>query len=288
MKFLKILAVITLIINECILLANSKCVMYDACSTKYDYDANSGADPLKIKWNNCKVDMMDPVRLSHHSDTARLYKELCPMLYHEDKPNHVCCSHNQLLILQNDIQAASAVLDSCPSCYMNFRTFWCYMTCHENQSDFIRISKDVMQPYVNLTRVFEARKHKQDAHDSDNTNNENTDDDYGDEDENDYENEEVVDKKQLDDNAPKSDDINSLESNSDKSGKEHNNDAVVDYHASDDEYAVDGHEAHRSKRNSHYPNQLANLVEGKSVLSVSELTYFVSEEFFLGLIDSCK
>lgn len=274
MKFLKILALIIVLLHECILSINAKCVMYDACSTKSDYDPTTGADPLKVKWNNCKVDMMDARRVEPHSDTARLYKEICPMLYHHDRPNHICCSHNQLVILNNDIQAASAVLDSCPSCYMNFRTFWCYMTCHENQADFVRVSKDVMQPYMNITKILEARKHQkpEDNDSGEDPEGEGEGDEYDDDTENGVDGEEVEAKK--DENHSKDE----SQKNADYHDAEKRDDSDKDYFA----------EHQRSKRNAHFPKHLAQAVEGKPIASVDEITYYVNEDFFWGLINSCK
>jgi hypothetical protein len=117
-----------------IIVANAKCVIYDVCSNRTNF--RSGFDnPAKVQWLPCHVDNIEPRRLDNKAHVD-LFKKLCPMMYKQDD-EALCCSINQLLIIEFDIVAAQAIMGPCPACYLNFRTIWCNLACNPDQAEFV-------------------------------------------------------------------------------------------------------------------------------------------------------
>jgi hypothetical protein len=146
------------LLNNFYLPCFTKCVMYDACHSQNNLQSDYSSSPLSMKWNNCytqnkttvdQIDFIDesPLKSDH---AINLYKKICPMLYKSDKDN-VCCAANQLMILESDLERAETIIGSCSSCFLNFRTLWCYMACAPNQHEFLRPVELVMKKYTNLT-----------------------------------------------------------------------------------------------------------------------------------------
>ncbi|KAH9496657.1 NPC intracellular cholesterol transporter 1 [Bulinus truncatus] len=74
------------------------------------------------------------------------FKENCPNLY--TGPNvTTCCSDGQILTLNDQVAFPRLALQRCPSCYHNFMSLWCYLTCGPKQAEFMSVNKT--QPYVN-------------------------------------------------------------------------------------------------------------------------------------------
>jgi hypothetical protein len=120
-------------------------------------------NPFEAKWYNCKYDG-EPMPLGDEK-AIQDFKELCSPLYAgDDTP--VCCAPNQLAALKKDLQAAEAVgIGSCSSCYFNFRMLWCYMACHQNQSEFIVPTKLEYQTVMDFDKYlnkFKLSKHSED------------------------------------------------------------------------------------------------------------------------------
>ena len=137
--------------------------MYDACSKYNEHSSNPATDynksPFTCMWFNCYTnrtktsvsisDYKEPETLSDHH-AIHLYKHLCPMMYKSDN-DKVCCSSNQLRILENNLGLAEAVIGSCSSCFLNFRTLWCQMACAPNQDEFMRPNTIEIKDYTNFT-----------------------------------------------------------------------------------------------------------------------------------------
>lgn len=49
----------------------------------------------------------------------------------------VCCNKDQLDALNGNMQQAASILVRCPSCFENFKKFWCLFTCSPDQSLFM-------------------------------------------------------------------------------------------------------------------------------------------------------
>ncbi|ODQ65807.1 patched sphingolipid transporter [Nadsonia fulvescens var. elongata DSM 6958] len=52
----------------------------------------------------------------------------------------VCCTGDQLKILQTSLKKADSLISSCPACHNNFYQFWCQFTCSPNQSEFVDVT----------------------------------------------------------------------------------------------------------------------------------------------------
>ena len=55
----------------------------------------------------------------------------------EYQHTNVCCSPQQLDALHGNMQQAASILIRCPTCFENFKRFWCLFTCSPNQSLFV-------------------------------------------------------------------------------------------------------------------------------------------------------
>ena len=115
---------------------------------------SGGSDLKESKWYNCRVDsepeaLDDPV-------AAELIRDLCPALFegHNDLMAPLCCNKEQILILNEDLKKAEALIGNCPSCYFNFRNMWCHMTCSPNQADFVIAKTTVIRPIHNYTNLI--------------------------------------------------------------------------------------------------------------------------------------
>lgn len=128
----------------------SKCVMYEACANLSPLYA--GQSPFESKWQNCRYDgEPQPVQNGHALD---MFKKLCPDLYNGDEKQALCCSANQIRILTKSISEAEALIGSCPSCYFNFRNFWCQITCHPDQHRFVQPTEYTLLEVNNFTHLF--------------------------------------------------------------------------------------------------------------------------------------
>ncbi|RMZ99210.1 niemann-pick c1, partial [Brachionus plicatilis] len=146
--------VLIVLIYKC----QSKCVMYDACANLSPL--YKGQSPFKAKWQNCEYSgEPQPV---HNQHVMRMFKKLCPSLYNGDDNQALCCSANQIRILTKSISEAEAIIGSCPSCYFNFRNFWCQITCHPDQHRFVQPIEYQLAETNNFSHVLhEYEKAKQ-------------------------------------------------------------------------------------------------------------------------------
>jgi Niemann-Pick C1 protein len=164
---------IVLLFNNLYLLCYTKCVMYDACHSQLKVltGSDNTNDPISNnKWYNCysnkqktSVSINDYIEPREIIDQhgIHLYKKLCPMMYQSDH-DKVCCSANQLKILENDLNTAENIIGSCSSCFLNFRTMWCHMACANDQETFMRPEVVEKKVYTNLTDYFVKYREKMD------------------------------------------------------------------------------------------------------------------------------
>ncbi len=54
---------------------------------------------------------------------------------------YTCCAPDQIANIANQFGMAKLMLGRCPSCYYNFRSLFCAMTCSPDQSRFLTITK---------------------------------------------------------------------------------------------------------------------------------------------------
>lgn len=52
---------------------------------------------------------------------------------------YTCCAPDQIANMANQFGMAKMMLGRCPSCYYNFRSLFCAMTCAADQSRYITV-----------------------------------------------------------------------------------------------------------------------------------------------------
>ncbi len=52
---------------------------------------------------------------------------------------YTCCPAGQIATMANQFGLAKLMLGRCPSCYYNFRSLFCAMTCSVDQSRFLSV-----------------------------------------------------------------------------------------------------------------------------------------------------
>ncbi|XP_038664466.1 NPC intracellular cholesterol transporter 1 [Scyliorhinus canicula] len=119
---------------------NGTCVWYGEC----------GTDPATQKHYNCKYGgPPKPLPQAGYD----LIDELCPSFHYGNL--ELCCDVQQLHTLKDNMQLPLQFLSRCPSCFHNFMTFYCELTCSPAQSFFLNATK--FKPYVqNQTSIIEV------------------------------------------------------------------------------------------------------------------------------------
>lgn len=121
--------------------------MREPC-TNLNYLSNTD-DPFVSKWQNCEYDG-EPQEIND-PEMVDEFKKLCPSMYNGDDRQRVCCSANQIRILKKSIQEAEKIIGTCPSCYFNFRNFWCQITCNPEQDKFVIPVETYRREFRNFT-----------------------------------------------------------------------------------------------------------------------------------------
>lgn len=128
------------------------CLMYGVCAT------NADGYPASGKFVNC-LNQTTPVALENeHLD---IYKSLCPFQY-QKYGGSTCCSPFQVEIMKNELTTAKQLLGRCPVCYYNFLSVVCAVSCHPNQSLFL---KSVKYAYANDTLLLQEFEPVKDPND---------------------------------------------------------------------------------------------------------------------------
>ncbi|CAM1297975.1 NPC1 (predicted) [Pycnogonum litorale] len=82
-----------------------------------------------------------PPKAFDDPEDIKKLKELCPDLY-KGSNSLTCCDHDQLDKLYFQLgKLAGSLLNSCPSCYYNYKQTFCQMVCSPEQSKFINVDE---------------------------------------------------------------------------------------------------------------------------------------------------
>jgi Niemann-Pick C1 protein len=54
---------------------------------------------------------------------------------------YTCCAPDQIANIANQFGLAKMMLGRCPSCYYNFRSLFCAMTCGMNHSQYLNVTE---------------------------------------------------------------------------------------------------------------------------------------------------
>lgn len=93
------------------------CIWYDQCTT--------GDKPLNCFYNGPAKNLTDP-------EGVQILNSLCPEL----RGQHTCCSTEQLVALDENLQTMLELTNRCPACWNNIRRLYCQLTCSQDQSLF--------------------------------------------------------------------------------------------------------------------------------------------------------
>uniref|UniRef100_A0A8C5MZR4 NPC intracellular cholesterol transporter 1 n=1 Tax=Leptobrachium leishanense TaxID=445787 RepID=A0A8C5MZR4_9ANUR len=107
--------------------SSQECVWYGQCS--------QSAEGLPL---NCAYS--GPPKALPEEGHEQL-QQLCPSLYYGNVS--VCCDVQQLNTLNSNLQLPLQFLSRCPSCFYNFITLFCELTCSPRQSDFLTVTQTV-------------------------------------------------------------------------------------------------------------------------------------------------
>lgn len=76
--------------------------------------------------------------------------QFCKELVTGDDPR-VCCTIEQVLIINAELMAYQGLFNRCPSCFENWRQFYCNYNCGPNQSEFIIVKNTTLIDVNNPT-----------------------------------------------------------------------------------------------------------------------------------------
>ena len=93
------------------------CIWYDQCTT--------GDKSLNCFYNEPAKNLTDP-------EGVQILNSLCPEL----RGQHTCCSTEQLVALDENLQTMLELTNRCPACWNNIRRLYCQLTCSQDQSLF--------------------------------------------------------------------------------------------------------------------------------------------------------
>ncbi|CAF0977101.1 unnamed protein product [Rotaria sordida] len=104
-----------------------------------------------IWYGPCGQNSLGKITNCFYNGTAKLLTDekglktletACGMFYNGPNNTYTCCSADQIGIMADQFGLAKLMLGRCPSCYYNFRSLFCAMTCSSDQSRFLTI-KDI-------------------------------------------------------------------------------------------------------------------------------------------------
>ncbi|CAF1241450.1 unnamed protein product, partial [Didymodactylos carnosus] len=108
---------------------------------------NADDDNHCIWYDQCGEDMYGKITNCFYNGTAKklvdaealdTFQEICGM-YYNGSETYTCCSPDQIRTMSNQFGLAGQLIGRCPSCYHNFRTFFCSMSCNPEHSRFLTV-----------------------------------------------------------------------------------------------------------------------------------------------------
>ncbi|CAF3476664.1 unnamed protein product [Rotaria socialis] len=101
-----------------------------------------------IWYGPCGENALGKITNCYYNGTAQLLTDesalktletACGMIYNGTNNTYTCCSGDQIKIMADQFGLAKLMLGRCPSCYYNFRSLFCAMTCAPDQSRFLTV-----------------------------------------------------------------------------------------------------------------------------------------------------
>ncbi|CAF4224777.1 unnamed protein product, partial [Rotaria sp. Silwood2] len=109
----------------------------------------SFTDQHCIWYGQCGTNPLGKITNCYYNGSAQLLTDetalttletACAMIYHGPNSTYTCCAPDQVANMANQFGLAKSMLGRCPSCYYNFRSLFCSMTCSPDQSRFLSIT----------------------------------------------------------------------------------------------------------------------------------------------------
>jgi len=121
------------------------CVWYRKC----DVSTDDGGTKTVPCLDNCKGRNVTGADRENDLKYTLLHK-FCPDFLvpavGEDYPR-VCCSIRTLLLLSVELSSYQGLLNRCPSCWENYRKFYCTLNCAPDQSVYMVVTNTTMGTY---------------------------------------------------------------------------------------------------------------------------------------------
>ena len=280
-KLFKCILLLCFLHNE----INAKCVMHDTCSTNKKQILSKHENPFDHAWLNCESSDGEPRPLATQRSIDD-FKRICSPLYDRIRREHssddgdmdddalrLCCSDNQIQILKRDIGMAEALIGACPSCFLNFRTMWCHLTCDPNQSDFIVPLEFHLKNYVNFTQhlIDYEQENRRGQHE------EAEEDEKGGGGEGEKEEEEKEEEGHREEQL--------VEEHEQLRRKKRQKEEEEDYEHRE---AGDGEQKSLTHNQEHEETSNTNAREFRKRYAIGTFEFYLSNEFALELVNSCK
>ncbi|CAF0966260.1 unnamed protein product [Adineta steineri] len=124
---LKFLALIFYVLLNSVIAEEGHCIWYGQCGE------NAMGKTVNCYYNGTAKKLTDPTAL-------KTLETACGMSYNGPDNTYTCCAPDQITNMANQFGMAKLMLGRCPSCYYNFRSLFCAMTCNPQHSRFISIN----------------------------------------------------------------------------------------------------------------------------------------------------
>ncbi|UJR31470.1 hypothetical protein I4U23_018959 [Adineta vaga] len=102
------------------------CIWYGQCGI------NSQGKTTNCEYNGTAQLLTDEAAL-------RTLETACGMIYNGSNDTYTCCAPDQIVNMANQFGMAKLMLGRCPSCYYNFRSLFCAMTCGVDHSRYLSV-----------------------------------------------------------------------------------------------------------------------------------------------------
>ncbi|CAF1979480.1 unnamed protein product [Rotaria magnacalcarata] len=124
---LKLLIIITCFLLNLSQAEDAHCIWYRQC----------GLNPTG-KITNCYYN--GTAKLLTDATALKTLETACGMVYNGPNSTYTCCAPDQIANMANQFGMAKLMLGRCPSCYYNFRSLFCSMTCSPDHNRFLAIT----------------------------------------------------------------------------------------------------------------------------------------------------
>jgi len=109
-----------------IVFKDGHCIWYDQCGP------NLQGKTVNCMYNGTAIPLTD-------AESLQTLQSVCGMFYKGQENLTTCCAPSQIRYMSQQFDLAKMMLGRCPSCFYNFRSIFCTMTCSPDQSRFLTV-----------------------------------------------------------------------------------------------------------------------------------------------------